>query len=182
MRKNKSILPYARQIDTLGAEWPAKTNYLYMSYGASKDDIIDIKKKKIIVLGAGVYRIGSSVEFDWSTMNMVWSLKKLDYDEIIVINCNPETVSTDYDMCDKLYFEEITHERVVDIYEKEKPEGIVVCVGGQTANNLIVKLAEAGIKIIGTDSENVDRAEDRAKFSALLDQLQISQPDRKSVV
>ena len=175
-RKKESITPYTRQIDTLGAEWPAKTNYLYTSYGANKDDVSDTKKKKIIVIGAGVYRIGSSVEFDWSTMNMVWALKKSGYDEIIVINCNPETVSTDYDMCDKLYFEEITYERVVDIYEKENPEGVVVCVGGQVANNLIVKLAEAGIQIVGTNSKNVDRAEDRSKFSTLLDQLHIPQP------
>ncbi len=176
LRKKHGITPVVKQIDTLAAEWPAKTNYLYLTYGGSEDDIEFKKYRKIIVLGAGTYRIGSSVEFDWCTMNMVWALKDLGIDEVIVINCNPETVSTDYDMSDKLYFEELTFERVLDIYEKENPLGIVACVGGQTANNLAPKLAEAGIKILGTRGEDVDRAEDRAKFSALLDSLSIPQP------
>ena len=176
-RKESGIIPVVKQVDTLAAEWPAKTNYLYLTYGGNKDDI-DFKddRKKVIVLGAGTYRIGSSVEFDWSTMNLVWSLKKFGINETIVVNCNPETVSTDYDMSDKLYFEEITLERVADIYEKENPVGVVTCVGGQTANNLAPKLSEAKIRILGTEGENVDRAEDRVKFSSLLDRLDISQP------
>ncbi|MGD0328823.1 MAG: carbamoyl-phosphate synthase (glutamine-hydrolyzing) large subunit [Nitrososphaeria archaeon] len=176
-RKEFGIIPVVKQVDTLAAEWPAKTNYLYLTYGGNKDDI-DFKdeKKKVIVLGAGTYRIGSSVEFDWSTMNLVWSLKKFGINETIVVNCNPETVSTDYDMSDKLYFEEISFERVADIYEKENPIGVVTCVGGQTANNLAPKLSDANIKILGTTGENVDRAEDRVKFSSMLDSLDIHQP------
>ena len=134
------------------------------------------KTRKVIVLGGGTYRIGSSVEFDWGTMNMVWALKEHGFREVIVVNCNPETVSTDYDMCDKLYFEELTLERVLDIYEKEKPEGVVTCVGGQIPNNLAPKLAQAGVKILGTDPDNIDSAEDRSKFSKLLDELGIPQP------
>jgi len=176
LRKKHGITPVVKQIDTLAAEWPAKTNYLYLTYGGSEDDIEFKRCRKVIVLGAGTYRIGSSVEFDWCTMNMVWSLKDLGVEEAIVINCNPETVSTDYDMSDKLYFEELTFERVLDIYEKENPIGIVACVGGQTANNLAPKLSEVGVKILGTRGEDVDRAEDRAKFSALLDSLGIPQP------
>lgn len=176
-RKKHGIVPVVKQVDTLAAEWPAKTNYLYVTYGGVKDDIEFVSdKKKVIVLGAGTYRIGSSVEFDWSTMNLVWALKNYGVEETIVINCNPETVSTDYDMSDKLYFEEITLERVLDIYEKENPQGIVTCVGGQTANNLAPKLAKAGVRILGTKGEDVDRAEDRVKFSSLLDNLNIPQP------
>jgi len=130
----------------------------------------------MLVLGAGPYRIGSSVEFDWGTVNMVWGLKENGVKEISVINCNPETVSTDYDICDRLYFEELTLERVLDICDKENPTGVVTCVGGQTANNLTPKLAKNGIRIIGTASEDVDKAEDRAKFGKLLDSLGIRQP------
>lgn len=175
-RIKSGILPVVKQIDTLGAEWPAKTNYLYATYNGVGSDIGFDKTKKVIVLGGGTYRIGSSVEFDWGTMNMVWALKDKGFKEVIVINCNPETVSTDYDMSDKLYFEELTLERVLDIYEKEKPEGIVTCVGGQIPNNLAPKLARAGVVILGTDPANVDRAEDRSKFSHLLDELNIPQP------
>lgn len=176
-RKKHNIFPVVKQVDTLAAEWPAKTNYLYVTYGGVKDDIDFVSdKKKVIVLGAGTYRIGSSVEFDWSTMNLVWSLKNYGVEETIVINCNPETVSTDYDMSDKLYFEEITLERVLDIYEKENPYGIVTCVGGQTANNLAPKLAKTKVRILGTKGEDVDKAEDRVKFSSLLDNLNIPQP------
>lgn len=180
-RKRHGIVPVVKQIDTLAAEWPAKTNYLYLTYGGSSDDIINNdegreKKRKAIVLGAGTYRIGSSVEFDWATVNMVWGLKSNGFDEVVVINCNPETVSTDYDVSDRLYFEELTLERVLDIYEKENAEGIVTCVGGQIANNLTPKLARYNVKILGTDPEDLDRAEDRAKFSALLDKLNIKQP------
>ncbi|MFZ8850165.1 MAG: carbamoyl-phosphate synthase (glutamine-hydrolyzing) large subunit [Thermoproteota archaeon] len=174
--KNK-IIPCVKQIDTLAAEWPASTNYLYLTYNGDFDDInFDTNKRKVIILGSGCYRIGSSVEFDWATMNMVWALKKEGIDECIVINCNPETVSTDYDMSDKLYFEELTFERVLDIYEKEKPLGIITCVGSQIANNLSLKLYKAGVKILGTNPEDIDRAEDRAKFSSLLDSLGIKQP------
>ncbi len=179
-RKQAGIIPALKQIDTLAAEWPAKTNYLYLTYGGTADDVViennGGKNKRAIVLGAGPYRIGSSVEFDWATVNMVWGLKENGVGEVAVINCNPETVSTDYDVCDRLYFEELTHERVLDIYEKEKASGIVTCVGGQVANNLTPKLASSGVKIIGTSYEDVDRAENRSKFSNLLDQLQIRQP------
>jgi carbamoyl-phosphate synthase large subunit len=177
-RKQASILPVVKQIDTLAAEWPAKTNYLYMTYGGSVDDVVLEKngKSRAIVLGAGPYRIGSSVEFDWGTVNMVWGLKDNGVKEVAVINCNPETVSTDYDVCDRLYFEELTQERVLDIYEKERADGVVTCVGGQVANNLTPKLAKSGVRIIGTSHEDVDKAEDRSKFSNLLDQLGIKQP------
>ena len=178
LRQKFSIRPVTKQIDTLAAEWPAKTNYLYLTYGGQMDDVRvkDTIKSRMIVLGAGPYRIGSSVEFDWGTVNAVWGLKENEVNEISVINCNPETVSTDYDICDRLYFEELTLERVLDICEKERPLGVVTCVGGQTANNLTPKLAKNGINIIGTSSENVDRAEDRAKFGQLLDLLKIKQP------
>lgn len=184
MREKLGIKPVVKQIDTLAAEWPAKTNYLYLTYGGNEDDVIikrdaktkDASSTRMIVLGAGPYRIGSSVEFDWGTVNMVWGLKENGVKEISVINCNPETVSTDYDICDRLYFEELTLERVLDICDKEHPTGIVTCVGGQTANNLTPKLAKNGVKIIGTSSEDVDRAEDRAKFGQLLDALGIKQP------
>ncbi|MBI2185437.1 MAG: carbamoyl-phosphate synthase (glutamine-hydrolyzing) large subunit [Thaumarchaeota archaeon] len=176
IRKKLGVIPSVKQIDTLAAEWPAKTNYLYVTYGGREDDVDFSDAKKAIVLGAGCYRIGSSVEFDWGTMNMVWALKDLGFQQVIVVNCNPETVSTDYDMSDKLYFEELTLERILDIYEKERPEGVVACVGSQIANNLATKLAQHGVKILGTDSKNIDRAEDRSKFSQLLDELSIPQP------
>ncbi|MEM5836229.1 MAG: carbamoyl-phosphate synthase (glutamine-hydrolyzing) large subunit [Candidatus Aenigmatarchaeota archaeon] len=175
MRKSLGIVPVVKQIDTLAAEWPAKTNYLYLTYNGNYDDIEVEKKRKIIVLGSGCYRIGSSVEFDWCCVNMAWALKERGF-ESIMINCNPETVSTDFDIMDKLYFEELTLERVLDICEKEEPEGVVVSVGGQTPNNLALKLAKNGVKIIGTSAEDIDRAEDRAKFSKLLDELGIKQP------
>jgi carbamoyl-phosphate synthase large subunit len=177
IRQKFGIKPVVKQIDTLSAEWPAKTNYLYMTYGGEVDDILfENSKRSAIVLGAGPYRIGSSVEFDWGTVNMVWALKKNGIKEVSIINCNPETVSTDYDVSDRLYFEELTFERVMDIYEKENPSGIVTCVGGQTANNLNPYLAKYGVNIIGTSSEDVDRAEDREKFGKLLDSLNIRQP------
>jgi carbamoyl-phosphate synthase large subunit len=179
-REKFGIKPVVKQIDTLAAEWPAKTNYLYLTYGGQTDDIKvednNGKDSRMIVFGAGPYRIGSSVEFDWGTVNMVWGLKENGVKEISVINCNPETVSTDYDICDRLYFEELTLERVLDICEKEKPTGVVTCVGGQTANNLTPKLAKNAVNIIGTSSEDVDRAEDRAKFGQMLDTLGIKQP------
>jgi len=177
MRKEMGILPVIKQIDTLAAEWPAKTNYLYMTYGGYDNDItVSAEQKGIIVLGAGPYRIGSSVEFDWGTVNMVWGLQQNGESNVVVVNCNPETVSTDYDICSRLYFEELTLERILDIAEIENPKGIVTSVGGQTANNLTPKLAKSGIKLLGTSADDVDKAEDRSKFSAVLDKLHIKQP------
>ncbi len=176
-RKKSNIIPVVKQIDTLAAEWPAKTNYLYMTYGGDEDDIeITKTPSKVIVLGAGVFRIGSSVEFDWCGVNTVWSLKKNGIKEAIMVNYNPETVSTDYDISDKLYFEELTTERILDIYDKENPMGVITSVGGQIPNNLSMPLSNAGVKILGTTAQDVDLAEDRSKFSELLDQLGISQP------
>lgn len=177
LRQKLGINPVVKQVDTLAAEWPAKTNYLYLTYGGDKDDIVFRKEKNsVMVLGAGPYRIGSSVEFDWGTVNMVWGLKNNGIKSVSVINCNPETVSTDYDISDRLYFEELSLERILDIYEKERPKGIVTCVGGQTANNLVPKLGELNVRIIGTDSIHTDMAENREKFSRLLDSLNIKQP------
>jgi len=177
LRKKYGILPSVKQIDTLAAEWPAVTNYLYLTYGGhSNDVIIPPDEKGIVVLGAGPYRIGSSVEFDWGTVNMVWGLQENGEKSVSVVNCNPETVSTDYDICTRLYFEELTEERILDIHEFEHPRGIITCVGGQTANNLTPGLAEHGINILGTTAYDVDRAENRSKFSAELDKLHIQQP------
>jgi len=177
IRKEAGIVPVVKQVDTLAAEWPAKTNYLYLTYGGDVNDFeVSQQNEKIAVLGAGPYRIGSSVEFDWGTVNMVWGLKSNGVKEVSVINCNPETVSTDYDICDRLYFEELTLERILDIVEFEKLTGIVTAVGGQTANNLTPKLAKNGVKIIGTAYEDIDRAENRSTFSKVLDELHILQP------
>jgi len=176
-RKSKGIIPVVKQVDTLAAEWPAKTNYLYLTYGGDEDDVkFETGKNKVLVLGAGVFRVGSSVEFDWCAVNTVWSLKKHGVEEVIMVNYNPETVSTDYDVSDKLYFEELTLERVLDIYEKEKPAGVVVSVGGQIPNNIALKLANFGVKLLGTSAESIDMAEDRSKFSQLLEELGIPQP------
>jgi len=175
IRKGLNITPVVKQIDTTGAEWPATTNYLYMTYNGDFDDMKRTANKKIIVLGSGCYRIGSSVEFDWCCVNMAWALKKKT-DEVIMINYNPETVSTDYDILDKLYFEELTLERILDIVEKEKPDGVIVSVGGQIPNNLAKKLSENGVNILGTSASDIDRAEDRSKFSALLEELKVKQP------
>ncbi|CAD6522495.1 carbamoyl-phosphate synthase, large subunit [metagenome] len=177
IRKKAGVLPSVKQIDTLAAEWPAVTNYLYLTYGGNHNDIeISSDDKGVIVLGAGPYRIGSSVEFDWGTVNMVWGLQENGEKNVSVVNCNPETVSTDYDICSRLYFEELTLERILDIAEFENPKGIVTCVGGQTANNLTLGLAKNGVNIIGTSANDVDRAENRSKFSAELDKLHIQQP------
>ncbi|AJZ76533.1 carbamoyl phosphate synthase large subunit [Candidatus Nitrosotenuis cloacae] len=177
IRKDMGVLPVIKQIDTLAAEWPAKTNYLYMTYGGLDNDItVSADQRGIVVLGAGPYRIGSSVEFDWGTVNMVWGLQQNGESNVVVVNCNPETVSTDYDICSRLYFEELTLERILDITDVENPKGVVTSVGGQTANNLTPKLAKSGIKLFGTSAEDVDRAEDRSKFSAVLDKLHIKQP------
>ncbi len=177
LRKKLGIIPAVKQIDTLAAEWPAVTNYLYLTYGGNSNDVVIPQDEKgIVVLGAGPYRIGSSVEFDWGTVNMVWGLQENGAKSVSVVNCNPETVSTDYDICTRLYFEELTQERILDITEFEHPKGIITCVGGQTANNLTPGLAQHGVNILGTSAVDVDRAEDRSKFSAELDKLHIQQP------
>ena len=175
LRKELGIIPYVRQIDTVAGEYPAFTNYLYMTYLAQSDDVDFAEENKAVVLGSGAYKIGSSVEFDWCGVNALNSLKDMDY-TTVMINCNPETVSTDYDICDKLYFEELSLERVLDIAEKESPDGVIVSVGGQVANNLAFPLYADGIKILGTSPVDIDRAEDRHKFSSLLDELGIDQP------
>jgi carbamoyl-phosphate synthase large subunit len=178
IRKKAGITPVVKQIDTLAAEWPAKTNYLYLTYGGDEDDVdFGSDGNKVVVLGAGVFRIGSSVEFDWCGVNTIWALKKNGVQEAIMVNCNPETVSTDYDTSDKLYFEELTRERILDICDKENPVGLIASVGGQTPNNLAMKLTSSGVKLLGTSAKSIDRAEDRAKFSALLDTLRIRQPE-----
>ncbi|MBU4330931.1 MAG: carbamoyl-phosphate synthase (glutamine-hydrolyzing) large subunit [Acidobacteria bacterium] len=175
VRTHFGIVPAVKQIDTLAAEYPARTNYLYMTYNGTTDDIPLRTEAQVFVIGAGPIRIGSSVEFDWCTMNCVWELKRKGY-RTTVLNNNPETVSTDYDMSDKLYFEELTLERVLDIYEKENPLGVVVSVGGQTSNNLAYSLSKRNVALLGTFGSDVDTAEDRAKFSAILDRHGIKQP------
>ncbi|MFX1455853.1 MAG: carbamoyl-phosphate synthase (glutamine-hydrolyzing) large subunit [Promethearchaeota archaeon] len=189
VRRKLDIHPFVKRIDTLAAEWPAITNYLYLTYNASEHDINfeeenNSNLRKVIVLGSGTYRIGASVEFDWGSVNCLWGIKKLGVDQAIMINYNPETVSTDTETADKLYFEEISGERVLDICELEKAEGIVVSAGGQIANNLATKITKyseffrkTSLKILGTHGSRIDMAEDRSKFSALLDQLKIKQPE-----
>jgi len=179
-RENLGIIPFVKQIDTLAAEYPAKTNYLYLTYNGCNDDIRFKDKNQVIVLGGGAYRIGSSVEFDWCCVNSVSTLRNLNY-RTIMINCNPETVSTDYDICDKLYFDELTFERVMDIYDKEKPLGLIVSMGGQIPNNLALPLHNSNVKILGTSPIKIDNAEDRHQFSKLLDELGIDQPEWKEL-
>ncbi|MBN1494684.1 carbamoyl-phosphate synthase (glutamine-hydrolyzing) large subunit [Candidatus Peregrinibacteria bacterium] len=181
-RKKQGIVPCVKQIDTMAAEYPAHTNYLYLTYHGNKNDVdySKSKKKKIIVLGSGSYSIGSSVEFDWCCVNALKTAEKEGY-ETIMINYNPETVSTDYDICDKLYFDELSVERILDIYEKEKPYGVIVSTGGQIPNNIAVKLHMAGVKILGTNPADIDRAENRHKFSAMLDKLEVEQPKWKEL-
>jgi carbamoyl-phosphate synthase large subunit len=174
LREQYHIKPSIKQIDTLAAEYPAKTNYLYTTYSGSEDDVTPANHG-VMVLGSGAYRIGSSVEFDWCCVNAVNTARSLNRYSIMV-NCNPETVSTDYDVCDRLYFEELTLERVLDIYEFERPDGVVLSMGGQIPNNLATKLYDAGVLIYGTSPQSIDMAEDRHKFSALLDSLHIEQP------
>lgn len=174
-RKQLGVLPSIFQIDTLAGEFPAKTNYLYMTYNGNHNDVEPLNERGVIVLGSGPYRIGSSVEFDWTSVNTAMHLKDHGKQSII-INCNPETVSTDYDISDRLYFEELTFERIADIYDFEHSYGIIISVGGQTPNNRAQSLHKYGVHILGTTPENIDRAEDRSKFSALLDELQIGQP------
>ncbi|MBI5635941.1 carbamoyl-phosphate synthase (glutamine-hydrolyzing) large subunit, partial [Candidatus Micrarchaeota archaeon] len=174
LRRTLGIHPCVKQIDSLAAEFPAQTNYLYLTYNGTQDDVEFGAGggKQVMVLGSGTYRIGSSVEFDWCCVNSVNSLKSLGF-KTIMVNYNPETVSTDYDTCDKLYFDEISLETILEIYAKENPLGVIVSSGGQTPNNLALKLAKQGVKILGTTPESIDVAEDRNKFSKLLDSLQI---------
>ena len=179
LREDLRIRPAVKQIDTLAAEYPAKTNYLYMTYAAASDDASPARRG-VMVLGSGAYRIGSSVEFDWCCVNAVETARKLGR-YTIMVNCNPETVSTDYDVCDRLYFEELSLERVLDIYERERPDGLILSMGGQAPNNLATKLYDAGAVIFGTTPRSIDMAEDRHKFSALLDTLGIEQPAWKEL-
>ncbi|MBM3294442.1 MAG: carbamoyl-phosphate synthase (glutamine-hydrolyzing) large subunit [Candidatus Aminicenantes bacterium] len=175
-RERLKVRPSIKQIDTLAAEYPAKTNYLYLTYHGSEDDVaFERRSRKVMVLGSGSYSIGSSVEFDWCCVSAVLALKKLGF-ETIMVNYNPETVSTDYDICDRLYFEELSFERVLDIHKREKPRGVVLSMGGQIPNNIALKCHAAGMRILGTPAESIDRAENRFKFSKLLDGLGVDQP------
>ena len=180
-RLDYSIHPCVKQIDTLGAEYPAKTNYLYLTYNGTDDDIAFEERNSVIVLGSGAYCIGSSVEFDWCCVNTVITLKKLGY-HTIMVNCNPETVSTDYNECDKLYFEELTFETVREIYGRENPVGIILSSGGQIPNNLAMRCHEAGMRVLGTSPINIDMAENRHRFSRLLEELGIEQPEWRELV
>ncbi|BBB14705.1 carbamoyl-phosphate synthase [Candidatus Rickettsiella viridis] len=175
LRLKHKIIPYVKQIDTLAGEFAAQTNYLYLSYHAVEHDIKPAALRPIVVLGSGPYAIGSSVEFDWCAVNTVQTLRRLK-ETAIIINSNPETVSTDYDESDRLYFEQLTFERIQDIVDFEQAKGIIVSVGGQIANNLVLPLAKAGYPLLGTDSKSIDQAENREKFSALLNKLAIDQP------
>ena len=193
-RKANGIVPVVKQIDTLAAEFPAKTNYLYLTYNGTHNDIdygtantgVGSAKacaegeQSIIVLGSGAYRIGSSVEFDWCSVNALKTIQKSGW-RGVMINYNPETVSTDYDMCDRLYFDELTFERVMDIYELERPHGMIVSVGGQIPNNLAMRLDASGVNLLGTSAKSIDNAEDRNKFSSIVDKLSIDQPRWKEL-
>jgi carbamoyl-phosphate synthase large subunit len=175
-RKNHGILPVVKQIDTLAAEYPAMTNYLYVTYNGTSNDITyENDQKSVVVLGSGAYRIGSSVEFDWCSVNAVNAIMKEGY-RSVMINYNPETVSTDYDICDRLYFEELTFERVMDILDLENPKGIILSMGGQIPNNLAMRLHAHNINVLGTSPVSIDKAENRHKFSSLLDEIDVDQP------
>ena len=176
LRKGYGIMPCVKQIDTLAAEYPAQTNYLYLTYNGNENDVTYLHDhRSIIVLGSGAYRIGSSVEFDWCSVNALMTVKKEGW-RSVMINYNPETVSTDYDMCDRLYFDELTFERVMDIIELEQPHGVILSTGGQIPNNLATRLDAEKVNILGTSATSIDNAEDRHKFSSMLDSLGIDQP------
>ena len=180
-RKEHGILPVVKQIDTLAAEYPAQTNYLYLTYSGSEHDVTYTgDHRSIVVLGSGAYRIGSSVEFDWCGVQALNTIRKEGY-RSVMINYNPETVSTDYDMCDRLYFDELTFERVMDILELENPHGVIVSTGGQIPNNLAMRLDEQHVNILGTTAKSIDNAEDREKFSAMLDRIGVDQPRWKEL-
>jgi carbamoyl-phosphate synthase large subunit len=174
-RKSLGVTPFVKRIDTLAAEYPAHTNYLYTTYNASEHDV-EFDEKGTMVLGSGVYRIGSSVEFDWCAVKCARKIRSMGK-KTIMVNYNPETVSTDFDEADRLYFEELGWERVMDIYELENAEGVVVSVGGQLPQNIALRLKQNGVKVLGTDPEMIDTAEDRHKFSAVLDRVGIDQPE-----
>ncbi len=180
-RKSLGIVPVVKQIDTLAAEYPAQTGYLYVTYNGTTNDVAyEGDRRSVIVLGGGAYRIGSSVEFDWCCVGALKTIREREW-RGVMINCNPETVSTDYDVCDRLYFEELSYERVMDIVEFENPHGVVVSTGGQTPNNLASQLDAAGVPLLGTSAENIDTAENRHRFSAMLDRLEIAQPRWKEL-
>ena len=177
LRKKMNVMPVVKQIDTLAAEYPAHTNYLYLTYSGTSNDVQYVgDHKSIVVLGSGAYRIGSSVEFDWCGVQALQTIRKQGY-RSVMINYNPETVSTDYDMCDRLYFDELTFERVLDIIELENPHGVIVSTGGQIPNNLALRLDTEGVNILGTSAASIDNAEDRDKFSAMLDRIGVDQPE-----
>ena len=176
-RKQAGIVPFVKQIDTLAAEYPAQTNYLYLTYSAVAHDLrYENDKRSVVVLGSGAYRIGSSVEFDWCGVQALNTIRKEGY-RSVMINYNPETVSTDYDMCDRLYFDELTYERVLDILDLEAPYGVVVSTGGQIPNNLAMRLDEQRVPLLGTQAKYIDNAEDREKFSAMLGRIGVDQPE-----
>ena len=180
-RKTLGIIPVVSQIDTLAAEYPAQTNYLYLTYSGTEDDMEYAgDKRSVVVLGSGAYRIGSSVEFDWCGVQALDTIRREGY-RSVMINYNPETVSTDYDICDRLYFDELTFERVMDIIEKENPHGVIVSTGGQIPNNLALRLDSQGVHILGTSAASIDNAEDRDKFSAMLDRIGVDQPEWRSL-
>ena len=181
IRKQKNIVPVVKQIDTLAAEYPAQTNYLYLTYNGAFNDVNYFgDRRSVIVLGSGAYRIGSSVEFDWCSVNALQTIRNEGW-RGVMINYNPETVSTDYDMCDRLYFDELTFERVMDIVDLENPHGVVVSMGGQIPNNLALRLYNEDVNILGTTAKSIDNAEDRHKFSLMLDRLDIDQPRWKEL-
>ena len=180
-RKEQGIVPVVKQIDTLAAEYPAQTNYLYLTYSGTENDVEYVgDHRSIVVLGSGAYRIGSSVEFDWCGVQALNTIRKEGW-RSVMINYNPETVSTDYDMCDRLYFDELTFERVMDILELENPHGVIVSTGGQIPNNLAMRLDEQHVNILGTSAKSIDNAEDREKFSAMLDRIGVDQPRWKEL-
>ena len=168
------IVPVTKQIDTLAAEFPADTNYLYMTYHGTENDV-DPADGGIMVLGSGAYRIGSSIEFDWCGVSAIRSLRQMGF-KATMLNYNPETVSTDYDECDRLYFEELSRERVLDVYQRDGMDGVMISVGGQIPNGLALPLDKAGVKILGTNAKMIDNAEDRQKFSQALDEIGVQQP------
>jgi carbamoyl-phosphate synthase large subunit len=180
-RRALGLVPVVKQIDTLAAEYPARTNYLYLTYNGAEDDVgFERRGRQALVLGSGSYSIGSSVEFDWCCVSAVAALRRLGY-SVTMVNCNPETVSTDYDICDRMYFDELSFETIRDIADKEQPEGLVLSMGGQVPNNLALKCGAAGLRILGTSPESIDTAENRYKFSRLLDGLGIDQPPWKEL-
>ena len=180
-RKSLGIVPVVKQIDTLAAEYPAQTNYLYLTYSGTANDVTYLgAHRSIVVLGSGAYRIGSSVEFDWCGVQALNTIRKEGW-RSVMINYNPETVSTDYDMCDRLYFDELTFERVMDILELENPHGVIVSTGGQIPNNLALRLDAQNIHILGTSAKSIDNAEDRDKFSAMLDRIGVDQPEWRAL-